>query len=399
MRTLLTEVDKRVLIRLNKNIRPGESNGVMDFGEQNNYPQIIERLINGSVNARSIANINSRFLIGSGFENEVINSVPVGKDIRGKDITLLMLLKQVCSDLSIYNGCYIHNTITLERKVKSTKYLPFKNCRFTKQDDLGYCSSICYYDNWEKDPTIKKRFNPEEIKTYPIFNLQEQVFASQVTKYGIEENGKNNFPGQVNFLFLDNQFLYPLAVIDSVYMDADTESQISIYKNNQLRNGMIDKVVMRVQSPTDDRDREALQTKVKSFLGADGDPVLVLEDEVDENGEIKKTGAFAIDKIPSNINDKLFETWEKSLMNNIRKAYYALPALLIDYEESKLGTTSGEAIIQATQFYNSMTRDHRNSISQFFKEIFSNFDNDILAKNDNWKIKELTLYDNATVKL
>jgi hypothetical protein len=156
---------------------------------------------------------------------------------------------------------------------------------------------------------------------------------------------------------------------------------------------------MRVQSPTDDRDREALQTKVKSFLGADGDPVLVLEDEVDENGEIKKTGAFAIDKIPSNINDKLFETWEKSLMNNIRKAYYALPALLIDYEESKLGTTSGEAIIQATQFYNSMTRDHRNSISQFFKEIFSNFDNDILAKNDNWKIKELTLYDNATVKL
>jgi len=129
-------------------------------------------------------------------------------------------------------------------------------------------------------------------------------------------------------------------------------------------------------------------------LGADGDSVLVLQDEVGDDGQIKKTGAFAIDSIKSNINDKLFENWEKNLANNLRKSMAAIPAILIDYEESKLGTTSGEAIIQATEFYNAVTADDRMQLQEIFQEIFSHSADPVLSGNTNWNIKPLNLYNN-----
>lgn len=388
MRLLLSETDKRLSVKLNKNIKPGGTNGIMDFGENNDYPQLTERIINSSVTARAIARIFSKFIIGDGFENELLNDIIIGKDIRGKGINLQSILRQCAYDLAKHNGCYIHSSINLEPSIPETKHIPFKNCRFTKQDDLGYCSKIAVYDNWEKDGD--KKFERDRITDYNVFNFNKDVIDAQREKLG-----QDKYKGQVNFLFLDNEYLYPLSPIDSVYMDCDSEGQISIYKNNQLRNGFLDKVVMRVQPPSNDEERDEFIQTIKKFVGADGDPALILEDEIDENGEIKKTGAFAIDKIESNINDKLFESWEKSLTNNIRKSYYALPAILIDYEESKLGTTSGEAIIQAVNFYNSMTLDVRNSVSSFFKEVYKHFDNPILKENENWAIKPLKLYENG----
>jgi hypothetical protein len=71
----------------------------------------------------------------------------------------------------------------------------------------------------------------------------------------------------------------------------------------------------------------------------------------------------------------------------------ALPAILIDYEESKLGTTSGEAIIQATNFYNAVTKDDRAAISEMFKELLTNFDNQQLQSNTDWVIKPIILYE------
>jgi hypothetical protein len=365
MRLLINELDKRATIKLNKNIKVGNTNGIMDFGDNNDYPQIIERIFNESISATSIANIFAKFLVGKGFENPLINNQVIGKDIR---------------------GTYVHIAETIDMVAKEVKHIPFKYCRFTKKDDTGYCAKVAVYDNWEKD-SIQK-FEKEKINSYPIWNKSKEAFDSNIQACG----GFEKFTGRVNYLFFDNQYLYPLSPIDTVYMDSDSEAQISIFKNNQLRNGFLDKTILRVQPPSTEKEREEFISNIKKSLGVDGDPVLTLEDEVDENGEIKKTGAFALDTLKSTINDKLFENWEKSLRNNIRIAYWALPALLVDYEESKLGTTSGEAINQAVKFYNAITKDFRSEISEFFKEIFSNFDNDILANNQNWDIKELELY-------
>jgi len=396
MKLLKIEVEKRLPVRLDKSIRSdGNELGSMTFGDNNDYPQLIERLINGSATAKAASNIYAKFLTGMGFVNKDINNISVGKDEKGKDIKLLRILRETCKSISNNNGAYIHCNIKRDIKIKNTKTIPFKFCRFQKIDDTGYTSKIGVYENWDKDADIstRKKFNKNDIVWINVFNLDKRVVIDQVNNV----KGLSKYKGQINFLFMDNDYLYPLSPIDQVYLDCDTEQQIQVYKNRTIRDGFFDKVVFRVQPPDDKIEKEEFINKIKSFIGPDGDTVLVLEDEIDEETkDVKQVGAFKIDKIEANINDKLFENWERSISNNIRKAYKALPALLIDYEEGKLSTTSGESIIQATNYYNQITKDDRASISEFFKEIYSKFDNEILANNTNWDIEPLNLYDNGT---
>jgi len=369
----------------------------MIFGLQNDYPQIIEKLINGSVTAKTSANIYAKFLSGLGFENEAINNIVIGTDSRGKKITLKGLLSQVAISVSRHNGFYIHTNLNLDRKVVNAHLKPFKSMRFAKPDDDGYSAKLLYYDNWTKQ---NGKFDKKDIKNYNVFNLDENAFISQINKV----KGIENFPGQIYFEFLDNEYFYPLSPFDDVYLDLDTEAQIAIYKNRQIRDGFFEKIVFRVAPQPIELDEDGneinqknteLADSIRSFMGPDGETALILEDDFNTEGEIEQNGGFRIDKIESNIDDKLFESWEQSLMNNIRKSS-KLPTILIDYETSSLGTTSGEAITVATKLYNALTADDRAIISNSFAEIFSHSENETLAKNTNWNIKPLNLGEYGT---
>lgn len=391
MRLVKTEIDKRLSVTLNKSITADGVNGVMKFGEHNDYPQIIERLVNGSVTSKSAADIYARFLIGQGFEDSSINNIVIGEDNRGKEITILSMLRQVAQSISFNNGFYIHANENAGREVVNTKLVPFKYCRFAKVDDRGYTAKIGVYDKWDE-----KKAKKSEIVWIDLFNLKETVFNSQVEKAG----GIENYKGQIYFDFLDNQFLYPLSPFDPVYMDSDTEFQIQLFKNRQIRDGFFDKVIIRVSPPNNNKEAEEFIEKIKGFIGPDSDTVLVLEDEVDEGtGKILKDGAFEIDSIKSNVNDKLFENWEKGLANNIRKSVNNIPNLLIEIEDGIFSGQSGESIKQATNFYNAMTQDDRAFISQAFEKIYSNFVDPKLKENKNWKIKPLNLIGDATTNI
>jgi hypothetical protein len=394
MRLLKTEIDKSLHIKFDRSITSqGEGvNGYMRFGHDNDYPEIIERIINNSVTAKSVARVYAKFLTGGGFENDALNKIVVASDHRGKKITLRSLLSQAAMSIAYHNGLYVHCNVNRERKIVSAKLVPFKHCRFAKVDEKGYTAKIGVYDNWQKERDIP--FEPGKVVWYNIFNLDPAAFAAMIGK------DMKAYKGQVYFHFFDNQYIYPLSSFDPVYMDADTEYQIELFKNRAIRNGLLDKTVFRVEAPNNDTEKKELVDGIKKFIGPDGDSVLVMEDEIDqETSQIKETGSFKIDTIKSNINDKLFENWEKNLANNIRKSMAAMPALLIDYEDSKLGTTSGEAINQATNFYNAVTQDDRAQLQEIFQEIFTASVIPELEQNTNWNIKPLNLYDNGTTPI
>lgn len=391
MRLVKVDLDKNLIIKLDRSIRSDKSNGIMSYGENNDYPELIERIVNNSVTAKSVARIYAKFLTGDGFVDEELNKIVIAKDHRGKKITLRSLLSQASNSISYFNGVYFHCNVNLNRKIGSVKLAPFKHCRFEKLDDSGYTAKIAVYDNWQKDKDVK--FDKNKIVFYNVFNLEKKAFAEQIKSVG---GDIDNYKGQIYFHFFDNQYIYPLSSFDSVYMDCDTEYQVQLFKNRCIRNGMFDKVVILVTPLGNETEKDELREKIKSFIGPDGDSVLLMESKVDpETNELKTDKDFKIDKIEANVNPRLFENWEKGLANNIRKSMSAIPAILIDYEESKLGTTSGEAIDQACNFYNQMTQDDRNQLSEIFKEIFSNSADDKL-KNANFEIKKLNLYDGTS---
>lgn len=299
---------------------------------------------------------------------------------------MLSLLRQSATSAAKHNGYYWHVQINMNGVINEVKLMPFKDCRFAKPDDTGYAAKILYYDNWNKEICYKK-FDKDKILDYFIFNLNKDVIAAQFKEVG------NKHKGQVYFQFLDNDYFYPLSPFDAAYLDLDTEYQIQLFKNRQIRDGFFDTILMRIAATGTDEEKEEFANEIKKQLGPDGNKVIIFEDDVDENGQISDTGAFKVDRINTTVNDKLFENWEKGLANNIRKTIKGIPAILIDYEENRLGNTSGEAIIQATNFYNALTKDDRSLISNSFKEIFSNHVNPVLSGNTNWNIKPLSLIE------
>lgn len=404
------DIDKRAVIKLNRHIKSIDEgvNGIMTFGEDNDYPQVMELAILGSVTAKAAAGIYSKFLSGDGFEVEAINNIIVGRDQRGKEITVRSLLRQCSDSASFFNGAYVHCNKNLNGETGTVHMKAFKNGRFSKPDDTGFSAKILFYNNWNKDKDIGN-YKWNDAVSYSMFSNNPDVTKAQIEKAG----GIDKYKGQIYFLAFDNAYFYPLSPFDAAYMDVDTEQQISLYRNRQVRNGFFDKVIIRKQKEykdipitsingdNDDPRLERVQddtvaNDLVDFVGADGESVIVVEDDVDtETGEFPKN-SFQVEKIEGNVNDKIFENWDKTLKNNIRMSIRGIPAVLIDYEQGALGTTSGEAIVQATNFYNAVTKDDRQLISEAFAEIFKKSSIPELRNNTNWKIKPLKLVEDGT---
>lgn len=393
-----SELDKRVVVKLNKSIKADGVNGIMTFGEDDDYPQMIELAVNGSVTGKAAVNIYGRFLSGDGFENEVINNIIVGTDQRGKSITLRSLLRQVSTEAALYNGFYIHRNVNLNGETGTVHLKSFKNCRFAAPDDSGFSAKILYYENWSKDPDLG-RYDIKKAVSYPIFNNSVQAIESQIIKAGSPEK----FKGQLYFQFLDNQYFYPLSTLDSSYLDLDTEQQLSLFQNRQLRNGFIDKTLIRVQGGLDEDESTGTYKKngtiadtILGFMGADGETVMVLEDDIDPaTGEFAKN-SLQIEPIKGNVDSKLFQGWKEGVSNNIRKSIGGIPSVLIDFERGGLGNVSGAEIIEATNFYNALTNEARTTIEESFAEIFKHSENQTLKNNKDWRIKPFTLIKNES---
>ena len=150
------------------------------------------------------------------------------------------------------------------------------------------------------------------------------------------------------FNFVDKSYLYPVAYVDPVQYDADTENQISMFKNGELRSGFFLKNIIHHTQFESKRAAEDFKEKVLNFTGGGHkNSTLVMEGTFDENGNLRENENIKVTPIEQVINDGLFTAYEDSSANSIRKAYNAIPQILIEYQDSKLGTTSGEALRQA----------------------------------------------------
>ena len=370
----------RIQVNLNKSINdvklPG-GRGILGFGQDNNYPELIENLISSSVTGVSVFRILSKFLTGEGLENNSLNEIKVGRDLNGNKITVRKFISQVADQIAKFNGVYIHVNRNLEGHVTRLKVINFPKCRLSKQDDLGYSSKVVTSTDWSN---YKKSVN-NVYELYQSLNSDWTKDVEDITKH----------KGQLYYMFLNNTYNYPLSTFDSVALDLATENEISEFRYNEAANGFTVKTIIVVPEPETTEAGEEIKDRIESMTGGEGERVLVMTGDVDENGDVKEKGGIVIKEVKSSIDDKTFETWDSLMSNRIRKAAYALPAVLIDYEESKLGSTSGEGITQAVNFYNSQTTDLRSEISDILKTLLGNFDNEDLRNNDNWAIRKLVL--------
>lgn len=395
MRLHRVEIDKPIQIYLNNKIEINDYDlGYYNFGEFNDYPQIIELLVNNSITARTVADMYARFLIGNGFENELINTEIIGQDVFGRNITVIDLLRYACKELSINQGFSFHFNFNAFGEIGKIQPKPFKNFRLGKRDDLGYIPKVLYNEKWIWDVNIrgeKRKVNVEDVTIFDLFNPNKEVFNELVNKSGGDPLKYN---GQIYYASLDKQFLYPLSIFNPVYLELDNDYQIELFKNRQLRNGFLSKLIFHIRGGSDEENKEQTED-IKKFIGVDGDSCLVIAEDINDMNNIEGKNSLITEKIDTSINDKLFENWNKDIINNIRKAGRNIPQILIDYESSSLGTTSGESLSQAVAFYNVMTADDRKFISNCFAEFMKKSVNKTLRNNENWNIDPITISEDT----
>jgi len=363
------------------NIVANKAEGIINYDIDNAYPSRIERLINASVTAKAAAGMYRRFLSGSGFKDDTLNKIVVGKE-NYKEITTLDLLHKICRSFSYFNGVYIRTQFT-GKYVSGAKTEPFRYCRLGNMDSEDYSGKIVVYNNWDRYRNQKSEKSKHiSVDVWNPDNIEYQIKAA---------GGYNLWKGQMYFAFLEDEYIYPLSPIDPVIWDADTESQISIFKNGELRRGFFLKYIMHHSNFNTQDDADDFVEKMKGFMGGDhNNSMMILEGTFDHEGKIINGENIKVEKIEQNINDKLFESYESSTQNSIRKAYNAIPQVLIEYEDSKLGSTSGESLVQASEFYNQQTVEARMKVEQIFSEIFDYWIDPGL-RNRDWSIEELVL--------
>lgn len=366
-------------------VKEVKADGIIKFDIDNAYPTRMERLIDGSVTAKSSAGMLKRFLVGQGFENTSLNTLQVGEDRYGRPTTLYDLLRKIARSMSYYSGFYIRLQYDANFKISGLRLENFQHCRFGQMDSADNAGKVVIYNNWDKQRhTQYRRMDWSRVDVY---NPNAEAIQAQIKASG---GDIEKWKGQVFWWFDEDDYIYPVSPVDPVLYDADTEKQISIFKNGELRRGFFLKYIIHHTAFDNPQDAEEFKDGMKKLMGAGHEySSLVLEGEFDENGALKDGANVKIDKIEQNINDKLFDAYESSSINNIRKAFHAIPQILIDYEDGKLGTTSGEALRQASEFYNTQIEDLQLNISQSLRQIMTNWNADI--GDQDFAIKQLQL--------
>ena len=364
IKSKLIELFKRT-ISYNKNT------SVYENGDSNDYPERIERLINNSVTAKQCANTMAVFLAGKGFGDN--NSFEVSDGV-----TLLKLTHKASQSTSRQRGIFFHVNYNLNYEIASLDVLPFSHCRVGKKDDDKYNGKIGVCEDW----TDHKKSG---VKWINVYNSNKKVIKAQIDKCkgDTDVDKLDNYKGQVLFISLDNDTIYPYSTIDAVQNDCDSEAQASIYKNVSLRKGFFGKTIVITRplltaKPEDDDYKEqkdeltAFQGSMKDFMGAENaDGILHLQLEFDDDEKIEK--AIKFEKIETNINDKLFAFTENSVFNNILFAFNNLPKILARSSEGNMFGNSGELIKQAKIFYQDQTTMERMVVIDTIKMLMQKF--------------------------
>lgn len=357
--------------------------GVIFNGEDNLKPVVVENLIDSSPTAYQCAWLYERFIGGAGFETD-LSKVNLSEGVFPYSPNNLLF--DACEPLSRHQGVFVLVGYNANFEKDHFKIIPYSLCRFGKKDSKEYIGKILVSPKgWGKD--LKK----DEVDTFDVYNPKPEVIAAQVEAAG----GWEFYKGQIAFLKLSDKYDYPLSLIETAYLFADTENQLGLYYNGTAKRGFENTTIIRHRKFPDEKDKKNFDDNLKKLSGFENSSsTLAVEDDWDDERE--KTGNFKFDTIPNKVQADKFKHFEESSSNFIRKAFKNIPPQLIDYVAGKLGNTSGEDLIKAQSVYNAIISRDQEKIEMFFTELFRNY-KDNINPSGSWTIKQYSLLDDGTV--
>lgn len=331
---------------------PVKINGVISYGERNNYPQEVRNLVNNSVTGSSCLKIYKSFINGNGFSNGEYSQ----------------LLSEIVNDLCTFGGFAILVNYNANFEVSSLYHIPFEHVRLAYN---GICAKI--HTDWAKENTYLKPFNSNDIVNIPFYN------PDNVANEVIAAGGWEYYKGQVYYYSNKGENCYPLPVFDAALVDMSTEEAISDITHRNAKNGFYPAgLLVNISSDADAEDDTA--EYIQRLQGSQ-DSAKIGYCQVANETEIPKFVSF------NGTNyDKDFQVSREAAKDNIIKAFQMPPILASE----NLGAGFGaDLIINSYKLYNAITKIDRIVICNAFST---------LLPDKEWLIQELHFEDESVDK-
>ncbi len=329
-------------------------------GENNLYPNEIERVVSNSPSASRAATMFAKFIAGDGIigVNEIVN--------KKKQLKLSDVIQLIADDISVHYGCFIHIGYGLDERGNLTPNkldtLSYPMCRIGKPDDEGNAGKVIYKDFESKKSKFARKSGGEdsEKEFYP-FNNDEKIVLAQMnadTPDGDLEAKIKNYRGQVLYLNLTPKFKYAVSKFDAVFNDCDTEYRMGLYANTVTRGGFLGKTAV-LTNGLDSEQAKKVEDDLKKWLGAENSSHLYHLDLVDADDLDK---VLKIIQVESQYDDDMFVNTDKRVRRNILGAANNIPEPLVYSAEGALFGTAGETYQEMKKFYFEQTQSERSAI-------------------------------------
>ena len=362
----------------------GKRKNVYTNGSDDNYPERVELIINNSVTAKMAVNKMVSFVAGNGFVDKGLNSKILNKT---KGLTGYDILMLIANSLVKQKGVYIHANFNGLMDANYLDVLPYKYCRKQKSDDLNNNGKIFYSDEWSKSTFSFSQKNKDSKWFYP-FTSNKKVLIAQFKKEGVTidtTKDSHNFRGQVSFLNLEPENIYPLSFIDPAYNDADSEYHSSIHRNNTIRNGFTDKQIIIAKEGSKEEPNQ-VEDVIVDMMGSDGSNVGLIEVSSSAEDIAKELHVISLG---SNIKAERYKYFDTINQTKILQCYENIPESLVLGSDGGLIGDGGVKMKELKLNYSQDVAYIRMSIQQQLKKILP---------NENWEIEPLVTEEKKEVE-
>ena len=365
--------------------------GIQSYGDDNLYPQVLRNIIAASPTGTECANRLADFIEGNGFREVNFSEYVVNR--RGDTTDDIHAL--VCKDVADYKGLSLHLNYNMFGEICELNFVPFENCRLFGEDENGYISKIAVHPDWTGKKIRKGKailVKKENIDFIDVFNPRKEVVLAQIEAAG----GIEYYKGQILWLSMDGNYVYPTGKADSVVTEMCTDEGLSNvkYRNvccNFLPSGMM---ITKKGASIDTDDDKSNKNEDTGFsdtlvqLQGDTNSVKILEVEITTEEEKPE-----FIPLKSNNYDKEFTVTDASTVERIYSSYGQEPWYCIRI--GKVGF-SVDILEDAFEYYNSIVSKQQRMIERAFQKIFENWYEEVNPSND-FSVQPLKYVRNAAV--
>lgn len=229
--------------------KENRSKNIVEFGENNDYPNYLLGLFNESPKHGAIVKSKVGYIFGHGFQD-----VPQLANTSGE--TWNQVLKKCIMDDELYGGYYLQVIYNLLGQIKDVFHIEYHKVR-------SNIDSTEYY--------VKNNWNSfkEKPRVYPAFNLNEPV-ASQILAVKQYNPMSDTYPLPSYFSALN-------------YIDSDV--QVSRHVLGNAKDGFVAGTLINLNGGEPQEEHKAAIEKglKKKFTGSEGDRVVIMFNKSKDN--------------------------------------------------------------------------------------------------------------------